>query len=256
MNRLALLAPLSALALFAFAAPAAAQDKPLTKGEVETIVRDYLKDNPQVVIDAITTFQQQQQVAEAKAESAALKESHALLHDKAHPFAGNPEGDVTVVEFFDYNCGYCKRAIKDVLALVEQDKNVRVNLIDLPVLGPDSILAARWALAAQEQGKYFEYHTALMSHPGHVDSKVLEQVAKTVGLDVEKLRKSAESGEEVQKRMEKNIEMSFRLGLRGTPAFIVGETLAKGYIGIEALKQAVSETRAAQKAGGKKEGAP
>lgn len=233
-------------ALCALGLPAhAAQDPaaPLTRGDVESIVRDYLTKNPQVVVDAITAFQQQQYADQAKAEAQALAENRALFADEALPFAGNPKGDVTVIEFFDYNCGYCKRAIKDVLALMEQDKNVRVTFVDLPILSADSNFAARWALAAHKQGKYFEYHKALMEHPGHIDEKVLVDYAGKLGLDEAKLRRDAADDSAIAQRLETNIALARKLGLHGTPAFIIGDSVAKGYIGIDGLKQAVAEAR-------------
>lgn len=240
------LAALSLCALLSFTPVARAEDAatiPLTRADVESIVRDYLVKNPQVVVDAITAFQQQQYVDQAVADAKALEENRPLLSDEALPVVGNPAGDVTVVEFFDYNCGYCKRAIKDVLELIDTDKAVRITLVDLPVLGSDSVFAARWALAAHKQGKYFEYHKALMTHPGHIDEKVLVEQAQKLGLDVDALRRDAADDMQIQQRVDTNMALARSLGLHGTPAFIVGDTVAKGYIGIDALKQAVAEIR-------------
>lgn len=240
---LALLPALALLALAPLSARAEDAAKPLTRADVEGIIQDYLAKNPQVVIDAITNFQQKQYADQAKAEAQALGENYGALTAADMPSAGNPKGDATVVEFFDYNCGYCKRAIKDVLALIDQDKNVRVVFVDFPILSPDSAFAARWALAAQKQGKYFEYHKALMEHPGHIDEKILVEYAKKIGLDEQKLRKDAADDLDIQQRIEKNIDMAQKLGLHGTPAFIIGDSIAKGYIPIEGMKQAIAEVR-------------
>ncbi len=221
--------------------------QPVDRAEVEGIVKDYLAKNPQVIIDAITNFQQKQYADQAKAEAQALADNRTMLTDASLPSAGNPKGDVTIVEFFDYNCGYCKRAIKDVLGLLDQDKGVRVVFIDFPILSEDSELAARWALAAQKQGKYFEYHKALMSHPGHVDEKILVEYAKKLGLDEKKLRQDAAKDSDAQKQIEENLELASKLGLHGTPAFVVGTSVAKGYVPLDGLKQAVAEERAKAK---------
>lgn len=246
MIRLSTFALLPALALLALAPVSArAEDaaKPLTRSDVEGVIQEYLAKNPQVVIDAITNFQQKQYADQAKAEAEALGENYADLTAADMPSAGNLKGDVTVVEFFDYNCGYCKRAIKDVLSLIDDDKNVRVVFVDFPILSPDSAFAARWALAAQKQGKYFEYHKALMEHPGHIDEKILVEYAKKLGLDEQKLRKDAADDQDIQQRIEKNMDMAQKLGLHGTPAFIIGDSIAKGYIPIDGMKQAVAEVR-------------
>ena len=244
------LAPLAALALglsvLASGLPARAADKPLTQTDVEKIVESYLRAHPETILESVESFQKKKYEEQIAQQRQNLKAYADFLHDPQAPFAGNPQGDVTVVEFFDYNCGYCKRAFPDILHLIEADKNVRVVLRDLPILGETSVLAAKWALAAHLQGKYFDFHKALMSHNGPIDTGVLEQIAKSTGLDVEKLRKDAD-GEEVKKRMDKDGEIARSIGITGTPAFIVNDDIARGAVGYDGLKQAVDDARKTKK---------
>lgn len=243
--------PLPVLA-FAFGAillagPARAADsKPLTEQDVQKIVETYLREHPETILESVESFQKKKYEEQLAQQKESLKTHRESLHDADAPSAGNPKGDVTVVEFFDYNCGYCKRALPDVLHLIESDKNVRVVLRDLPILGETSLLAAKWALAAHLQGKYFDFHKALMSHNGPIDTGALERIGKTVGLDVEKLRKDAE-GEDVKKRLDKDGEIARSIGITGTPAFIVNDDIARGAVGYDGLKQAVEDARKAVK---------
>lgn len=241
--------PLFALAFglaFLAGAGARAQDKPLTEKDVQKIVETWLLEHPETIMQSVEAYQikKQQEAIEQQKEN--LKIHKDFLHDPDAPSAGNPKGDVTVIEFFDYNCGYCKRAFPDLVRLIESDKNVRIVLRDLAVLGEASALAARWSMAAHLQGKYFDFHKGLMSHNGPIDESVLERVAKSAGLDVEKLRKDAE-GEEVKKRLDKDSEVARALGINGTPAFIINDHIAPGAVGFDALRQAVDEARKAKK---------
>lgn len=205
-------------------------------------IRDYLVANPEVVIEAIEAYQANQQEIEQKRFQDKLSSSQKLLTAKDTPFAGNPDGDVVVVEFFDYNCGYCHRAADDVVALLESDQNVKIYFKDMPILSENSKEASRWALAADKQDKYYEYHIALMKHKGPKNENSLEKIGKDLGLDVIKLRRDADS-KAVREKIEKNLSLSRELGIRGTPAFIIGDTLAPGYMGLENMKKAIAATR-------------
>jgi protein-disulfide isomerase len=158
------------------------------------------------------------------------------------PVAGNPNGDVTIVEFFDYNCGYCKKALGDVVTLMEEDKNVKFIFVETPILGNTSELAAKWAMAAQKQDAYMEYHIGLMKHRGPINETSLEKVAKKVGLDVQKLRDDANSDDVANKVAEKSRKAA-QMGISGTPAFIINGKLYGGYIGLDKMREAIKDAR-------------
>ena len=158
--------------------------------------------------------------------------------------AGNPAGKVTVVEFFDYNCGYCKRSLPDVLKLIETDKDVKLVIKEFPILGPGSLVAAKAAVAARRQGKYWEFHLALMNEKGAIDEARVFEVAKTVGLDGAKLRRDMEDPE-IAKIIARNHTTAEALGIQGTPAFVIDQTLVPGALGFEALTGAVAAVREA-----------
>lgn len=234
------------------AAPALAEEGSFTdaqKAEIGSIIRDYILENPGIIFEAADKHRATQEEEAQKQAAVKIEEHLPYLHSAAVPSTGNPDGDVTIVEFFDYNCGYCKKALPDIQALVEEDKNIRVVFMDLPILGPTSRTAALWALAAKEQGKYFEYHVALMSHNGAKEDAELEKIAKDVGLDVAKMKKFIASPE-AEAALTKSMEISRDIGVNGTPAFIVDKTFIPGYVGEDGLKQAISENRGGDKNGG------
>lgn len=219
------------------------------KDELGGIIQEYLMDNPNVIFEAIESYRTQQEQEAQKQAEAKIDDNIAYLTRADAPSVGNPDGDVTVVEFFDYNCGYCKRAVPDIQALLKEDKNVRFVFEEMPILGPTSKTAAIWALAAHKQGKYFEYHVALMNHKGPKDDAQLEKLAKDTGLDVAAMKKAVASGE-LDKELEKVMSVAREIGVSGTPAFVVGNTFIPGYVGKEGLIEAIKEARAQNKKGG------
>jgi protein-disulfide isomerase len=221
-------------------------DKEIDKAQVESIIKDYLMAHPDVIVDALNAYQNNQQQAEADNFTKALAEHHDDVFSSSAPTAGNPNGDVTVVEFFDYNCGYCKHAISDVQQLVKNDKNVKVIFHDLPILAPSSELAARWALAAGKQGKYWEYHQALMNFSGGKSEDTLAQLGQQLNLDVDKMRKDA-SSDEISKQLADNAKLAQELGIHGTPAFLINDFFAPGYMGYDNMVETVKAQRAAKK---------
>lgn len=242
-----LAAAIAAVALVVLPAAAETPAKPAQtiteKGKIEQIIRDYLRDNPQVIIEAIETWRAQQRKAqENKAKLALTVERPQIYESPGSPVAGNLKGDVTVVEFFDYQCGYCKRVMPGFIKTVEQDGNVRVVFKEFPILGPASRAAAEAALASRGQGKYFEYHRALMALKTAVNEKSIMAVAKSVGLDVARLKKDMQSSA-VQDEINKNLELATRLGIRGTPAFIIGERLVPGAIDVNTMKSLIARAR-------------
>ena len=150
-----------------------------------------------------------------------------LKNDPTAPIAGNPNGDVVVVEFFDYRCGVCKRVLPIVLELLEKDPKVKLVYKEWPILGPESVFAARAALASRSQGKYVAFHNEMMRAQGAFDEASVMAMAKRVGLDTAKLRKDMESPE-IEAVLKKNFELADALRLNGTPSFVVGDTLIRG----------------------------
>lgn len=238
MRRLLLTA--SMLAAFV-ATPAFAED--FTRAQIDEFIKEYIQKNPKALIDSVEAYGKQQQDAEgAKAAEQIVKNMDWLTKNPKHAEAGNPKGDVTIVEFFDYNCGYCKQAVPDLMKLLDQDKNVRVVFVEIPILGASSEEAARWALASIKQEKYLPFHIALMNHKGPLEEGSILGYAKNAGLDIDKLKKDKlDAG--IEQTMAENLNMARTLGIQGTPAFVVGTELIRGYVGFDGLVEAVATVR-------------
>lgn len=218
---------------------------------IEQIVKDYLLKNPEVLQEAIAELERRQKEEEKTAQAAALnQEREKLLNSPRSITAGNLTGDVTLVEFFDYNCGYCKRALADIRTLMKADPKLRVVLKDFPVLGPESVEASRVSLAAKQQLKgdrLFEFHTKLMETRGRVNGERALAVAREMGLDLDKLKKDMDSPE-VREALQENVGLGDKLGLSGTPAFVVGNEVIGGAVGADALRQTIAGVRQCGKA--------
>ncbi|MGE5145242.1 MAG: DsbA family protein [Candidatus Eiseniibacteriota bacterium] len=248
MRRILSLIAVMAVAGFALAGPAAAADASKTftpdqEQAIRDVVRDYLVKHPEVLMEALQALQEKQQAAEKDLRQKALAEHRqALIADPASPVAGNPKGNVTVVEFFDYRCPYCKSVSDRLFDTIKADGNVRFVLKEFPILGPASVFASKAALAARKQGKYIEFHQALMAVRGNLDDGVVMSVAKSVGLDTKKLRDEMD-GRDIAESLENNMKLAQALKIDGTPAFVVGDQLVPGAISTDALKQLIDQTR-------------
>ena len=254
--RISLLKTCQAAALMGTLAvgPAMAQSAAFSEQQrqaIGEIVKDYLLKNPEVLTEVIAELEKRQAEAQRVAQAGALKETRQTLLNAPHSFVvGNPSGDVTLVEFFDYNCGYCKQALADMRMLLKADPNLRVVLKDFPVLGPDSVEASRVALAAgkQLQGeRLFDYHVKLMDNRGRVNGERALSVAKDLGLDMARLQKDMQ-GQDVQAALQENMGLADKLSLSGTPAFIIGDQVIPGAVGLAPLKQVVANVRQCGKA--------
>lgn len=242
------------LAGVAVAAPAMAQKADFSDQQrqaIGEIVRDYLLKNPELLQEVIAELEKRQAENQRVAQASALKETRQPLLSAPHSLVvGNPSGDVTLVEFFDYNCGYCKQALTDVQTLVKSDPKLRVVLKDFPVLGPDSVEASRVGLAVKNQlqgEKLFDYHTKLLGTRGRVNGERALSLAKDMGLDMARLQKDMASAE-VRGALQENAGLGDKLGLTGTPAFIIGDEVIPGAVGLEPLKQVVANVRQCGKA--------
>lgn len=211
---------------------------------IEQIVRDYLLANPEVLIQSLNDFQKRQKVAEKQRQRQTVLFSRAALNqDPDSPVMGNPEGDVTIVEFFDYKCPYCKRVAGPLKDAVAADGNIRLVMKEFPILGPRSIQAARAALAVAKQGKYEEFHWALMTGTGDMSDPHIRRVARGVGVDVDRMMADMESPE-IQAMIERNQDLAQALRITGTPAFVIGDTVVPGAIDRKTLERLVAQARA------------
>jgi len=225
-----------------FARESRADDaKPMTKADVEAIVHDYILSHPGDILTAVQDYQDKSTQAH---QAEAVKNNHANLYDApGTPQAGNPKGDVTLVEFFDYNCGYCKKVGPQISQLIAEDKNLRVVFKDFPILGPSSEVAAKWALAAQKQGKYFEFFQKMMANKSPITDELLEKTAADIGMDVKKAKSDIE-GTEALLTIERNRQLASSMDIHGTPAFVIGDELAPGAISIDDMKGLIAKARA------------
>ena len=228
-------------------APAFAQVTASQRGDIERIIREYLISHPEVLQEAMAELEKRANEAEAAKHQAAVKEySKEIFNSPRQVVIGNPKGDVTMVEFFDYNCGYCKRAMSDMLTLIKSDPNLRVVLKEFPVLGPGSVEAAKVAAAVRMQDKtgkkYLEFHQKLLGGRGQADQAHALAAAKDAGLDTAKIEKDI-SSDEVRLTLEESFKVAEALGLNGTPSYVIGKDVVIGAVGLDALKEKINSNR-------------
>lgn len=216
---------------------------PVPREQIEQIVREYLLNNPEVILEAIQGLEEKRRAeAEATQRRVLSSRREAIFNDPTSPVAGNPKGDVTVVEFFDYRCPYCKQMAGPLVRLLKEDGNVRFVFKELPILGPDSVVAARAALAAKAQGKYVDMHEALMRARGTLDEATVLRIAGDIGLDTARLK--ADMGRiEIDDVFERNRQLARELSISGTPAFVIGDRVVPGAVDLETLKKLVADAR-------------
>lgn len=211
--------------------------------EVRKLVRDTLLKNPEIIMEAMQVLQAKQQEQQAQMQKIALEDIRKnKLESAITPSGGNPKGDVTLVEFFDYQCGYCKRAFPGVMEVINSDKNIRYIFKEFAILGPESEIAARAALAAQKQGKYMDFHTAMMKVNGRLSEDKILKTAESVGLEIKKLQDDMKSNE-VTEEIVSTREIAQRLNITGTPGFIIGDEIIAGAVPPETLKEVIKQQR-------------
>jgi len=216
---------------------------PSTGQSMDQIIEQYIRTHPEVIeqsLQALEAKRQAQEKERVKAVIAARRND--LLNDPAVPVSGNPKGEVTVVEFFDYRCGYCKRAAGAVTQLQKDDPGVRVVYKDFPILGEASELAARAALASRAQGKHQAFHEALLAAKGELSKETVLRIARDVGLDAKRLE-SDMGKTEWSDVIERNRALAKDLGITGTPGFIVGDEFYPGALDLARLKDLVAQAR-------------
>ena len=231
---------LVAVAFLSFAQIAPAQQ--ITDEQVKQLALEAILENPQIIMQAVAILEQRDR---ERAASGAKTVRLQLEQDSNSPNLGNPDGDVTVIEFFDYNCPYCRKAGQTVQELLASDANVRVIYREWPILGADSVFASRAALAARAQGKYEEFHWALMNGEGRASEASILKLARHLDLDVEKLQADMTSPA-VEAHIAQSSALARTLGFTGTPAFIVGDRTAPGMLSTDEITAMVAEARAAK----------
>lgn len=237
-------------ALFAttvgLAMPLSALAGEMDERRIKELVLEAIRENPGIVLEAVAILEQQQAEAADVARADVLaRQRDRLERDPNAPVLGNPDGDVTVVEFFDYNCPYCRRAMEPVQGLLDADRNVRLVYREWPILGEGSVFAAKAALAARKQGRYEAFHWALMAMNGKAQEASVLRVATEVGLDVEQLRADMASAE-IDEHIQTSMELAQALGFNGTPSFVIGDELAPGLVQQSQLMEMVKAARASE----------
>jgi protein-disulfide isomerase len=241
----------SALLIAILAAPVGAQEstpsKAFTPAEEEAIrqlVRDYLLNNPDVLIEAARNYRErQQELQQQQARDVLTSKRDEIERDADSPVLGNRDGNVVVVEFFDYRCPYCLHVSEPLREAVKDDGNIRLVMKEFPILGPDSMVAARMALASVKQDKYEELHFALMSAGGKLNEESAFKIAEKVGLDVAQLRRDMEDPA-IDNMLRRNFALAEALQINGTPGFVIGNEIVRGAIDMKTLRQIVAKTRA------------
>lgn len=215
-------------------------DKPDAFGER---IRAYLLAHPEVIMEAVQILQRRQQTAQTEAAKQTIStRADEIFRSPSSPVGGNPEGDVTLVEFFDYNCHYCRASMPALRDVLGSDRKLRFVYKEFPILGPGSAFAARAALAAQRQGKYGPLHDALLQTPGSLTEESVLATAASVGLDLERLKRDM-ADPSIEAEIKSNRELAAALGIDGTPSWILGEEVIAGAVDRATLQERIARAR-------------
>ena len=241
---------LFAVLLLTLPLPAMAQSSAPASGfteaqrrEIVEIIRRALKEDPTILRDAVAALQAEDSDHDAAAAKAAIARHHdELLATAGDPVAGNPDGTVTLVEFYDVRCPYCRKMLPVMGELVRRDPKLRIVFKDIPILGPASLVAARAVLAAQRQGAYLKMREALMTGTPQIDADVVHAAAQRLGLDWPRLQRDM-ADPALQTRLDANIKLAHAMAIDGTPAYIIGDELLPGAVGIDDLQKMVALAR-------------
>jgi protein-disulfide isomerase len=239
--RLLLTLGCTALALLIWRSACAGEFTPTQRQAIEAIVRDYLTDHPEVLVGALQAAKAKlDRDVDAKAAALIADHRHQIYDDPQTPLGGNPHGNVTLVEFFDYRCPYCKETQPALEKLLAAQPRLRLVYKELPILGRVSVTAAHAALAAERQGKYESFHRAMMAARGNITDATVIQVAKSVGLDLDRLEHDM-AAPEIGKAIASNIKLADALDINGTPTFVIGDRMIPGAIDLSSLQQLVAD---------------
>ena len=213
-------------------------DKKINESEIREIIEDYILKNPEIIIESLETFTVNQKKKEKESFVKIINNFYGTKAFKNLPKIGNSKNEKIVIEFVDYNCGYCKKTLPTISKLMKNFKNVQIVFVDYPILSESSEIAARASLAANEQGMYFEYHSILLNHTKPINDDFLYKVAKDLNLDIEKFKRDMSSAK-IKKNIIENIKFANNLKIRGTPTFIVGDQILPGAYDYDKLKEVI-----------------
>jgi protein-disulfide isomerase len=229
--------------LFADAAHAADAFTPAQKQELDQAIHDYLQNHPDVVMQALEAMKKKEDAALSERQTkAVVAHRKELLDDPNSAVAGNPKGDVTIVEFFDYRCPYCKQIEPSMDALIKEDGKLRIVYKEFPILGPASVFASRAAIASRKQGRYEVFHHQMMAAKGNIDNDAVLKIAASSGLDMAKL-KTDMAAPEVDQVIKANYALADALAIDGTPGLIVGDQLTEGAVDLDSLRAMIKAAR-------------
>jgi protein-disulfide isomerase len=217
----------------------------IERGEIESIVKDFILNNPEHIIKAIQSLQQREKIKKYdKIKGNLINYHNVLMNDPDTPVGGNQKGSVNVVEFFDYRCGYCKRVLPDIIKLISSDKNIRFIFKELPILGPQSITASKAGLAAWilDEAKYQTFHKAMMKAKGGLSDSRIMKLAANSGYNINELQKTMKTPR-IDTILEKNYNLAKALEINGTPAFIIGDQVIRGAVDLKTLKSLILEAK-------------
>ena len=215
-------------------------DKNINEQQIENIIKKYILENPEILIESLEKFTANQKVKEQKSFVNILNNFYDTKIYKSLPRIGNMDSKLIIIEFVDYNCGYCKKTLSTISKLIKNFDNIQIVFIDYPILSESSEIAARASLAANEQNAYFEYHTILLNNKKSINNDILYKIAKELSLDIEKFKKDM-SSEKIKNNIIKNIKFANSLKIRGTPTFIIGKQILPGAYDYEKLKKIILE---------------
>ncbi len=240
-------AVLAGIAIFAAGSALRAEHDTVSpeQARFEEAIHGYLLDHPNVVVEVLQLLRARDKQAEAqKGRANLVKYRDTLLNDPTSPVGGNPNGDVTVIEFFDYHCGYCKRVLPTVRAMLDEDPGVRIVYKEYPILGPASVLAARAALASlrQDAGKYRVFHETMMASKARLNERRILDIAEEVGFDPDRL-KADMNDPEIEGTIQRNLALADSLGINGTPTFVIGDTIVPGAVDLDTLRSLIAKAR-------------
>jgi protein-disulfide isomerase len=241
-------APLAIAALLAL--PAQALDltnmSPAEREAFREEVRAYLLDNPQIIMEAVSVLEERNAAQQVNNDLALVKQNARAIFDDGYSWVGgNPDGDITVVEFLDYRCGYCRKAFRDVQALVQGDTNIRFVVKELPILGPESLVMSRFAVATKQiagDEAYGMLHDAMMEYRGAPDAKGLARLAESLGIDPEPIMEHLDDPAVIDEIRQTRV-LAEKLGINGTPTFVFGEQLIRGYIPLDQMQAVIKDQR-------------
>ena len=220
----------------------AEQSKDPETARIEKIIRNYLMENPEILVEVMQKLEARKKAQEEKDRIGVIRNNRDALFASAQDFIVNPKGPIPVVEFFDYQCGYCKKFLPNVTRLLKTDKTVRFVFKEFPILGEISVVASRAALAAKMQGKYLQFHTGLMGLRQRLTETLLYQTANDIGLNVARLKRDMKNPKH-DRTIKKNRELASAMGIRGTPSIVVGEQIAPGAVSYDRLIAMVDQAR-------------